>query len=138
MNAIEYPDFVLPSLHAASQGAPIFDNAVDDEHLCALVKDAHANAWATTRGSRRIAQPRSGIMPGVPMSDITFNYLFAELTRHVADDLIHANIDLAVSLDDGIAALSQARSPRDGQDGGTCSQTHPSWTTSPSTRSHVQ
>ena len=73
MNAIEYPDALRPSLQAANNGAPLFDNHVDDEHLCALVKDAHADLWATTKETKRIAQPRTGTRPGLPMSDITSN-----------------------------------------------------------------
>ena len=49
MNAMQYPDVLLPALQAAVDGAPLFDNAVDDEHLCALVKDAHTDLWATSR-----------------------------------------------------------------------------------------
>ena len=36
MNTIQVPDAFLPAIQAAMNGAPIFGNAVDDEHLCAL------------------------------------------------------------------------------------------------------
>ena len=47
MYTIDYPDFVLRALTAALQGAPVFDKAVNDEHMCALVRDARADLWAT-------------------------------------------------------------------------------------------
>ena len=118
MNTIQFPDAFLPALQAAMNGAPLIDKAVDDEHLCALVKDAHTDLWATTRGATCIAQPRTSTRPGVPMSDLTFNYLFVELTKHITEDMISAKIDLTIQTDDEQPCLAQARTFTDLQDGG--------------------
>eukprot|EP00959_Pyramimonas_sp_CCMP1952_P177966 3719885-Pyramimonas_sp.AAC.1 len=39
----------LPALQMAMEGAPIFNHNVGDEHLCALLQDARADMWATTK-----------------------------------------------------------------------------------------
>ena len=52
------------------------------------------------------------------MSDLTFNYLFAELTRHIAEELIRYGIDVPIQTTDDDAIFSQARSTTNGQDGG--------------------
>ena len=73
MNTFQIPEAILPALHPSMEGVPIFDNHVDDEHLCAIVRDARADLWATARGAKCMAQPILGTRPGVPMSDITFS-----------------------------------------------------------------
>ena len=52
------------------------------------------------------------------MSDITFNCLFAELTQHIAEDMIRANSDFAIDVDGEPLSLAQARTVHDQQDGG--------------------
>ena len=52
------------------------------------------------------------------MSDLTFNYLFAELTRHIAEDLIKHGIDLPIETTDDTVTFSQARHTTNKQDGG--------------------
>ena len=52
------------------------------------------------------------------MSDLTFNYLFAELTRHISEELIRHSIDVPIHTTDDSAIFSQARSTTNGQDGG--------------------
>ena len=118
VGAIKFPDAFLPALQAAMSGERIFDNDVDDEHLCALVKDAHTDLWATPRHASRLAQTRTGTRPGVPMSDLTFNCLFAALTNHIANDMIDAKIDMAIQPDTEAPRLAHGRSITDQQNGG--------------------
>ena len=43
------------------------------------------------------------------MSVITFNCLFADLTQHIADDMIKIISDLVIEADDEQYCISQAR-----------------------------
>ena len=52
------------------------------------------------------------------MSNITFNYLFAELTKHIAEDMIRTNRNPTIDVDDEPPCLAKARSVNDQQDGG--------------------
>ena len=52
------------------------------------------------------------------MSDLTFNYLFAELTKHIAEYLIHLGIDVPIDVSDEQVIFSQARTTTQAQDGG--------------------
>ena len=59
-NELKIPEAIYPAVEEAMRGTPIFNNHVDDEHLCALLRDAHTDMWATTRGSTRFSKPRTG------------------------------------------------------------------------------
>ena len=52
------------------------------------------------------------------MSDLTFNYIFAELTKHIAEDIIHLGIDVPIEVNDEQVVLSQAITTTQLQDGG--------------------
>ena len=52
------------------------------------------------------------------MSDLTFNYLFTELTKHIAEDVIHLGIDVPIEVNDEQVTFSQARTTTQLQDGG--------------------
>eukprot|EP00959_Pyramimonas_sp_CCMP1952_P255219 5330749-Pyramimonas_sp.AAC.1 len=55
------------------------NNCVGDEHLCALLQDARAGMWATSRGPTRLAQPRTGTRPGIPASDLAIKFALPKL-----------------------------------------------------------
>ena len=118
LHDISIPEALLPALEAAMEGAPVFDHNVEDEHLCALLRDAHTDMWATTKGSQRFAKPRTGTRPGVPASDLTFNYVFARVTGHIAEDIIKADIHIDIPIDESHMHLSKGRTTTPGEDGG--------------------
>ena len=43
LHELKIPEVLLPALKAAMQEAPVFDHHVDDDHLCALLRDAHTD-----------------------------------------------------------------------------------------------
>ena len=75
---LSIPPALLPAFEAFVEGAPAVGHQVDDDHLCALLRDAHSDMRAATKGSKRLAQPRTGTRPGAPAPDLTFNNTFDE------------------------------------------------------------
>eukprot|EP00959_Pyramimonas_sp_CCMP1952_P036317 760223-Pyramimonas_sp.AAC.1 len=81
------PETFLPVLQLAMEGAPKFNRHVSAIPTSAHYCNARADLWATAQGSTRMAQPRAGTPPGPPASNSTFNYIFAEVTRHTSEDM---------------------------------------------------
>eukprot|EP00959_Pyramimonas_sp_CCMP1952_P130795 2734931-Pyramimonas_sp.AAC.1 len=89
---INMPEPFLSALQLAMEGARILNYNLDDEHLCALLQDAHTDTWTAAKGSTRLAQPRSGTRPGAPASDLAVNCLFAWVTRHIAEAMTDSSL----------------------------------------------